>query len=96
MPGRLSNSPLKCKSLKSYNVSFICDHSITLPYVAGMTAVVNLPACEGGEVFNGGLVEKQGLDDEKSEMVTVLHIPHSESCINSCSSKRDGHSASHP
>ena len=27
-PGRLSNSPVMCKSLKSYDVSFICDHSI--------------------------------------------------------------------
>jgi len=29
VPGRLSNSPVMCKSLKSYDVSFICDHSIT-------------------------------------------------------------------
>jgi len=29
VPGRLSNSPVICKSLKSYYVSFICDHSIT-------------------------------------------------------------------
>ena len=29
VPGRLSNSPVKCTSLKSYDVSFICDHSIT-------------------------------------------------------------------
>jgi len=28
VPGRLSNSPVMCKSLKSYVVSFICDHSI--------------------------------------------------------------------
>jgi len=28
MPGRLSNLPVMCKSLKSYVVSFICDHSI--------------------------------------------------------------------
>jgi len=28
VPGRLSNSPVMCKSLKSYDVSFICDHSI--------------------------------------------------------------------
>jgi len=26
--GRLSNSPLMCKSIKSYDVSLICDHSI--------------------------------------------------------------------
>jgi len=26
--GRLSNSPVMCKSVKSYDVSFICDHSI--------------------------------------------------------------------
>jgi len=26
--GRLSNSPVMCKSLKSYDVSFICDHNI--------------------------------------------------------------------
>ena len=29
VPGRLSKSPVMCKSLKSYDVSFICDHSIT-------------------------------------------------------------------
>jgi len=28
VPGRLSNSPVMCKSVKSYDVSFICDHSI--------------------------------------------------------------------
>jgi len=28
VPGRLSNSPVICKSVKSYDVSFICDHSI--------------------------------------------------------------------
>jgi len=28
VPGRLSNSPVMCKSMKSYDVSFICDHSI--------------------------------------------------------------------
>jgi len=28
VPGPLSNSPVMCKSLKSYVVSFICDHSI--------------------------------------------------------------------
>jgi len=28
VPGRLSNSPVMCKSLKSCDVSFICDHSI--------------------------------------------------------------------
>jgi len=28
VPGRLSNSPVMCKSLKSYDFSFICDHSI--------------------------------------------------------------------
>ena len=26
--GQLSNSPVMCKSVKSYDVSFICDHSI--------------------------------------------------------------------
>jgi len=31
VPGRLSNSPVMCKSLISYVVSFICDHSICLP-----------------------------------------------------------------
>jgi len=30
VPGRLSNSPVMCTSLKSYDVSFICDHSISL------------------------------------------------------------------
>ena len=30
VPGRLSNSPVMCTSLKSYDVSFICDHSIRL------------------------------------------------------------------
>ena len=30
VPGRLSNSPVKCTLLKSYDVSFICDHSINL------------------------------------------------------------------
>jgi len=29
VPGRLSNSSLMCKSVKSYDVSFICDHSIS-------------------------------------------------------------------
>jgi len=29
VPGRLSNSPVMCTSLESYDVSFICDHSIT-------------------------------------------------------------------
>jgi len=29
VPGRLLNSPVMCKSLKSYDVSFICDHSIS-------------------------------------------------------------------
>ena len=29
VPGRLSNSPVMSKSLKSYDVSFICDRSIT-------------------------------------------------------------------
>jgi len=29
VPGRLSNSPVMCKSLKSYDVSFICDRSIS-------------------------------------------------------------------
>jgi len=29
VPGRLSYSPVMCKSLKSYDVSFICDRSIT-------------------------------------------------------------------
>jgi len=28
VPRRLSNSPVMCKSLKSYDVSFICDNSI--------------------------------------------------------------------
>jgi len=28
VPGRLSNSPVMCNSLKSYDVSFICDLSI--------------------------------------------------------------------
>ena len=28
VPGRLSYSPVMCKSLKSYDVSFICNHSI--------------------------------------------------------------------
>jgi len=28
VPGRLSDLPVMCKSLKSYDVSFICDHSI--------------------------------------------------------------------
>jgi len=28
MPGRFSNFPVSCKSLKSYGDSFICDHSI--------------------------------------------------------------------
>jgi len=28
VPGRLSNSPMMCTSVKSYDVSFICDHSI--------------------------------------------------------------------
>ena len=28
VPGRLSNSPMMCKSLKSYDVSFICDRCI--------------------------------------------------------------------
>jgi len=28
VPGRLSNSPVMCNSVKSYDVSFICDHSI--------------------------------------------------------------------
>jgi len=31
VPGRLSNSPVMCKSLKSYDVSFICDRSIRQP-----------------------------------------------------------------
>ena len=30
VPGRLSNSPVMCTPLKSYDVSFICDHSIIL------------------------------------------------------------------
>jgi len=30
VPGRLSNSPVMCKSLKSYDVSFICDRSINM------------------------------------------------------------------
>ena len=30
LPGRLTNSPVICKSLKLYPVSFICDHSIKL------------------------------------------------------------------
>ena len=30
VPGRLSNLPVMCTSLKSYDVSFICDHSITI------------------------------------------------------------------
>jgi len=29
VPGRLLNSPVMCKSVKSYDVSFICDHSIS-------------------------------------------------------------------
>jgi len=28
VPERLSHSPVICKSLKSYGVSFMCDHSI--------------------------------------------------------------------
>jgi len=28
VPGRLSNSPVICHSLKSYGISFICDQSI--------------------------------------------------------------------
>ena len=28
VPGQLSNSPVMCKSLKSYDGSFICDHNI--------------------------------------------------------------------
>jgi len=28
VPGRLLNSPVMCKSVKSYDVSFICDRSI--------------------------------------------------------------------
>jgi len=28
VPGRLSSSPVMCKSLKSFDVIFICDHSI--------------------------------------------------------------------
>ena len=30
VPGPLSNSPLMCNSLNSYDLSFICDHSINL------------------------------------------------------------------
>ena len=30
VPGRLSNSPMICKSAKSYDVSFICDYSISM------------------------------------------------------------------
>jgi len=41
MPGRLSNSPVMCKSLKSYVVSFICDHSIIcVPILTMQTSVV--------------------------------------------------------
>ena len=41
MPGRLSNSPVMCKSLKSYVVSFICDHSIIcVPIFTMHTSVV--------------------------------------------------------
>jgi len=29
VPGRLLNSPVMCTSQKSYDVSFICDHSIS-------------------------------------------------------------------
>jgi len=40
-PGRLSNSPVMSKSLKSYVVSFICDHSIIcVPIVTMQTSVV--------------------------------------------------------
>ena len=40
VPGRLSNSPVMCKSLISYVVSFICDHSICLPIFTMQTSVV--------------------------------------------------------
>ena len=35
VPGWLSNSPVMCKSVKSYDVSFICDHSIKQTYDPG-------------------------------------------------------------
>jgi len=41
MPGRLSNSPVMCKSLKSYVVSLICDHNIScVPIFTMQTSVV--------------------------------------------------------
>ena len=41
VPGRLSNSPEMCKSLISYIVSFICDHSIIcVPIFTMQTSVV--------------------------------------------------------
>jgi len=42
VPGRLSNSPVMCKSLKSYDVSFICDHSI-IPTPFYMLPVISNP-----------------------------------------------------
>jgi len=41
VPGRLSNWPVMCKSLKSYVVCFICDHSIVcVPIFTMQTSVV--------------------------------------------------------
>jgi len=42
VPGRLSNSPVMCKSVKSYNVSFICGHSIICLFCVLTFRLMNL------------------------------------------------------
>jgi len=49
VPGRLSKSPVMCKSVKSYNVSFICDRSIS------STNQMTLATCVCKYVFDYGV-----------------------------------------
>jgi len=42
VPGRLSNSPVIFKSLQSYDVSFICDHSITCTSTKSIGCRINM------------------------------------------------------
>jgi len=45
VPGRLSNSLVMCKSLKSYDVSYICDYSRSLDVLSCFVFVFVRPLC---------------------------------------------------
>ena len=56
VPGRLSNSTVMCKSLKSYGVSFICDLSISSKFHCDFLSPVGIAVL--GETVCDVLIHK--------------------------------------